>query len=267
MTGALSTAYTHPRIQVPVMAGETDDVREWLRDTRLARGLKQEEVEKATAELGAEFRVSQSYLSKIERGFRSLRSLGPERMDALRQVLGVSPLEWVTRTGYQLVIQADHTEGVNVHGITDDMDYVNKQGEERVTPIGVHLEPVRALATAGRPFDEAEEILGYFPVPADLWRPGMQVFRAEGHSMHSADRRRSIDPGDILFVDSHELDLREDKVYVIRIIGDGVCVKRVRTIRGQVWLVSQNDEFEPFQPDEAEIVGRVYHRLPKGDEF
>lgn len=76
---------------------------EWIREVREDKGIRQSDVEDRTAQLGARHKISQSHLSKIEKGRAPLAGLGAERMDALRQVLGISPAEWAEKTGFQIV--------------------------------------------------------------------------------------------------------------------------------------------------------------------
>jgi transcriptional regulator with XRE-family HTH domain len=86
-----------------MMAGVKLAPHEWVKETRLDRGIRQEDVETLTAKIGPRSKISQSHLSKIERGNAPLSGLGPERMDALRQVIGVSTEEWFTHTGLSLI--------------------------------------------------------------------------------------------------------------------------------------------------------------------
>lgn len=64
----------------------------------------QDEVDRRTRELGA--RVSQSYLSQIERGTRSLEDMGAARMEVLRRVYKIDPEDWVNHTGLAIVVKS-----------------------------------------------------------------------------------------------------------------------------------------------------------------
>lgn len=75
---------------------------EWLKEYRLDKKIRQEDVERFTSALGPRSRISQSHLSKIERGNAPLIGLGAERIDALRQALGLSLEEWLDYTGIQI---------------------------------------------------------------------------------------------------------------------------------------------------------------------
>lgn len=82
------------------------DPHEWIRQTREDRGLRQTDVERQSVELGLQLKISQSHLSKIEKGHSPLAGLGALKLDALRQILGVDPDEWVEKTGLELVTAA-----------------------------------------------------------------------------------------------------------------------------------------------------------------
>ena len=108
-----------------LMPGEPPSVRDWLKDAR--RDQTQEDIEEATARFGPESRVTQSYLSKIERGAKPLSALGAARMDALRRVLGISAEMWLTRTGYEIVTRENAHNRVSpdvvAAGDADERDF------------------------------------------------------------------------------------------------------------------------------------------------
>lgn len=81
--------------------GEPQEVLDWLEDKRANAGLKQVDIDIRTKAMGA--RVSQSYYSQLKNGTRKLSELSPERMEALRTVLQITPEEWVQQTGYKVV--------------------------------------------------------------------------------------------------------------------------------------------------------------------
>ena len=82
----------------------------WLKEYRQDKGIRQEDVERFTSALGARSKISQSHLSKIERGNAPLEGLGAERLDALRQALKVSPEVWVEHTGLVIVTKQEQAE-------------------------------------------------------------------------------------------------------------------------------------------------------------
>lgn len=219
------------------------DVSLWLRELRLRSGLRQDQVEAHTAARGEAYRVSQSYLSKLERGAKAVGSLTPQKMNALRQLYRVSPQEWVAHTGLHIVTEARE------HEVAGGLEFV------RV--------PVRALAAAGVPLSEdSSGIIDTELVPREEFKNGMVVLEVQGESMTSAEG--GLRHGDRIYVDVADLELREGKVYVLHVHGGGTVVKRVRRFEGEFWLTSDNPDFPPIRPDQATVIGRVYYHQPKG---
>lgn len=206
----------------------------WLRTTRVRLGLKQEDVETRTAALGDAYRVTQSYLSKLERGLKALSDVAPAKLDALRRVYGLTPAEWTAHTGLHLVTPDDTSE----RGLA----FV------RV--------PVRAGAVAGHPVDDAEL------VPRDEYRTDMLVLEVHGDSMLGPDG--GLRDGDRIYIDTHDLELREGRIYALHVPGSGTVVKRVRKYDGAFWLTSDNPDFPPLRPHRATVLGRVYYHQPRG---
>ena len=82
--------------------------------------------------------------------------------------------------------------------------------------------------------------------------------RVSGDSMTGV----GIHPGSILVVDRHvEAD---DGDIVIARINDELCVKRLRLSRGRIWLMPENDKYQPIEVIESmdfEVWGRVMHAI------
>ncbi|MBA3322728.1 MAG: translesion error-prone DNA polymerase V autoproteolytic subunit [Pyrinomonadaceae bacterium] len=109
-----------------------------------------------------------------------------------------------------------------------------------------------------------------FPSPAEDWvegrldlnrylvrHPAATFFvRVSGDSMIGA----GIDTDDILIVDrAAEAD---DGDVVIARINDELTVKRLRVRDGEIWLVPENEEYEPIRITESmefEVWGKVCH--------
>ncbi|MFC4426808.1 XRE family transcriptional regulator [Deinococcus navajonensis] len=225
------------------------DMATWLRAGRVALGLQQAEVSARTAELGGEAgRVTQPYLSRLERGSRPLSSLTPERQDALRRALEISASEWTARTGLRLLTPLP--------------------GEDVLGSLELVRVPVRALATAGLPLVEApDNIIDHELVPLRDHRPGMLVLEVQGESMSTEGGASGIRPGDRIYVDTGDLDLREGRVYVLHVPGLGLTVKRLRRYGSDLWLTSDNPDHPPVRPEEATTVGRVYFHQPRGQRL
>lgn len=224
-------------------------VADWLRERRTALGLQQADITARTASVGGEGgRVTQPYLSRLERGTRPLASLTPARQDALRRALDLTASEWIARTGLPLLTPAP--------------------GEDVLGTLELVRVPVRALATAGLPVTEdLESIIDHELVPLRDHRPGMLVLEVQGDSMTTEGGASGIRPGDRIYVDAGDLDLREGRVYVLHVPGLGLTVKRLRRYGRDLWLTSDNPDHPPVRPEEATTVGRVYFHQPRGQRL
>lgn len=116
--------------------------------------------------------------------------------------------------------------------------------------------PIRALASAGTPIDPNAAPVGTHAVLTHEYTSGLELYQADGDSMTTGDPR-SIHSGDILYVNSHDLTLRDGQIYAVRLHDNGVVVKRARKLGRQFWLTSDNPAHEPFQPTDATVLGRV----------
>ncbi|QLG11503.1 S24 family peptidase [Deinococcus sp. D7000] len=234
------------------MTGEpsSSELAGWLTARRTALGLQQGEVSARTLDHGGPAgRVTQPYLSRLERAARPLEALTPARQDALRRALEIPAGEWVARTGLLLLQPAPSDDALQVLELV------------RV--------PVRALASAGLPVTEDHaSVIDHELVPVRDHRPGMLVLEVGGESMTTA-AGGGIRPGDRIYVDPGDLDLREGLVYVLHVPGLGLTVKRLRRYGGgrhggALWLTSDNPDHPPVKPEEVTVVGRVYFHQPRG---
>ena len=81
--------------------------------------------------------------------------------------------------------------------------------------------------------------------------PGCFALRVRGDSMINA----GILSGDKVVVRPQQT--ADDGQIVVARIGDEATVKRLRRRNGQIWLMPENDAYEPIDGTEAEIVGIV----------
>lgn len=219
----------------------------WLQQRRTQLGLGQGEISRLTVELGgAAGHVTQPYLSRLERGERPLSALTAARQDALRRALQISVSEWMARTGLPVLAPTP--------------------GEDWLSTLELVRVPVQALASAGIPLTEDQaSIIDHELVPLHDHRPGMHVLQVEGYSMTT--EQGGIRPGDRIYVDPSELDLREGRIYVLHVPGRGLTVKRLRRFGQDLWLTSDNPDYPPVKPEEATVVGRVYFHQPRGNRL
>ena len=107
--------------------------------------------------------------------------------------------------------------------------------------------PVVGLVTAGQPILAVENQEGTL-----AWGdPGCFGLRVRGDSMINA----GILPGDTVIV--RPQSYADDGQIVVARIGDEATVKRLRRRNGQVWLLPENDAYEPIDGSEAELIGLV----------
>ena len=108
--------------------------------------------------------------------------------------------------------------------------------------------PVIGVVTAGVPILAYENQEGTMAWDGD---PGCFALRVRGDSMVGA----GILSGDKVVVRPQQ-SANDGQIVVAR-IGDEATVKRLRRRNGQVWLMPENDAYEPIDGSEAEIIGLV----------
>lgn len=204
---------------------------------------RRETLRMTQAELADAAGVSPSMIIKIEGNWQSIMSAKVENFYGILRAL-----QWT-------VGELEQELGLSIQYDGGDMK-VSQPDDSYI------LLPVRDLASAGKPVVPSEmESHDYYPVLNQDYRRGIELYAASGDSMTTADPK-SIQSGDILFVDSTDLNLRDGQIYVIQIPGDGITVKRARKLGNKYWLFSDNPVYPPFQPNEATVLGRVirwYH--------
>ena len=108
--------------------------------------------------------------------------------------------------------------------------------------------PVVGVVTAGLPILAVENQEGTMAWEGD---PSCFALRVRGDSMVGA----GIMSGDKVVVRPQQT--ANDGQIVVARIGDEATVKRLRRRNGQVWLLPENDNYEPIDGTEAEIIGLV----------
>ncbi len=108
--------------------------------------------------------------------------------------------------------------------------------------------PVVGVVTAGMPILAVENREGTVSWDGD---PSCFALRVRGDSMIGA----GILSGDLVVVRPQQT--ADDGQIVVARIGDEATVKRLRRKKGQVWLMPENDAYEPIDGTEAEIIGLV----------
>ena len=108
--------------------------------------------------------------------------------------------------------------------------------------------PVVGVVTAGLPILAVENQEGTICWDGD---PNSFALRVRGDSMIDA----AILSGDLVVVRPQQT--ADDGQIVVARIGDEATVKRLRRRRGEIWLMPENDAYEPIDGTEAEIIGIV----------
>ena len=107
--------------------------------------------------------------------------------------------------------------------------------------------PIVGLVTAGQPILAVENQEGSL-----AWGdPSCFGLRVRGDSMINA----GILPGDTVIV--RPQSSADDGQIVVARIGDEATVKRLRRRNGQVWLLPENDAYDPIDGSDAELIGLV----------
>ena len=108
--------------------------------------------------------------------------------------------------------------------------------------------PVVGVVTAGMPILAVENQEGTMAWDGDS---GCFALRVRGDSMINA----GILSGDKVVV--RPQPTADDGQIVVARIGDEATVKRLRRRGGRIWLMPENDAYEPIDGTEAEIIGLV----------
>jgi len=108
--------------------------------------------------------------------------------------------------------------------------------------------PVVGVVTAGIPILAVENQEGTICWDGD---PDCFALRVRGDSMINA----GILDGDKVVV--RPQSAADDGQIVVAIIGDEATVKRLSRKNGQVWLLPENENYDPIDGSEAELIGLV----------
>ena len=129
-------------------------------------------------------------------------------------------------------------QGPNAKGVKRALSTVQRPGQL----------PVVGLVTAGLPILAVENTEGYISWEAE---PGCFGLRVRGESMKNA----GIMSGDLVVV-RPQPDANDGQIVVAR-IGDEATVKRLSKRNGEIWLLPENEAFDPIDGSEAELIGIV----------
>lgn len=125
-----------------------------------------------------------------------------------------------------------------------------QKGRKRALSTGIRPGqiPVIGVVTAGMPILAFENQEGTMAWDGE---PGCFALRVRGDSMINA----GILNGDKVVVRPQQTAM--DGQIVVARIGDEATVKRLRRRNGEIWLLPENDAYEPIDGREAELIGLV----------
>ena len=125
-----------------------------------------------------------------------------------------------------------------------------QKGRKRALSTGIRPGqiPVVGVVTAGLPILACENQEGTMAWDGE---PGCFALRVRGDSMIGA----GILSGDKVVVRPQQTAM--DGQIVVARIGDEATVKRLRRRNGEIWLMPENDNYEPIDGSEAELIGLV----------
>lgn len=125
-----------------------------------------------------------------------------------------------------------------------------QKGRKRALSTGIRPGqiPVIGVVTAGVPILACENQAGTMAWDGE---PGCFALRVRGDSMINA----GILSGDKVVVRPQQTAM--DGQIVVARIGDEATVKRLRRRNGEIWLMPENDAYEPIDGSEAELIGLV----------
>lgn len=113
--------------------------------------------------------------------------------------------------------------------------------------------PVIGNVAAGQPILAEENIVEYFPVPADVVPKGESfILNVRGDSMVNA----GIFNGDRVFVNS--CNTARNGEIVVALIDDSATVKTFYRENGHIRLQPENDTMDPIIVEECQILGKVF---------
>ena len=121
---------------------------------------------------------------------------------------------------------------------------------QRVEPPADHI-PVVGDVAAGSPILAQECIEDYLTFDTGGREGEYFALRVRGESMLNA----GILPGDFVVV--HQQPTAYNGEIVVALLGDEATVKRLSRRNGEVWLLPENENYQPINGREATLLGKV----------
>lgn len=136
-----------------------------------------------------------------------------------------------------------HRDGNKMRSIQVNFDAVPFQNTRQV--------PILGVVTAGLPITAVQEVEGYLPYHPDFSPKEHFALRVRGDSMTGA----GILDGDLVVV--RRQPTAENGQIVVALLEDEATVKRLYRKNGEIWLLPENDAYQPIDGTGCSLLGRV----------
>ena len=158
----------------------------------------------------------------------------------------------VREIGAAVGLRSTASVSYHLHALQDRglLQSPGAKGRKRaiVTSVRPGQIPVVGVVTAGMPILAVENQEGTMAWEGD---PGCFALRVRGDSMIGA----GILPGDKVVV--RPQPSADDGQIVVALMGEEATVKRLRRKNGEIWLMPENENYDPIDGREAELLGIV----------
>ncbi len=132
-----------------------------------------------------------------------------------------------------------------------ELDEDKDVSEETLEAAQKNRVPIVGNVAAGAPILAQECIEDYLTFDVGGDTAGYFALRVRGYSMKNA----GILPGDLVIV--KQQNTAHSGEIVVALIGEEATVKRLQRSNGEIWLLPENEDYEPIDGSEAVILGRV----------
>ncbi|MBP2330998.1 repressor LexA [Kibdelosporangium banguiense] len=157
-------------------------------------------------------------------------------------------LKALERKGY---LRRDHNRPRAIGVLPPDADAAQLAGDDTPAPTPAYV-PVLGRIAAGGPILAEQAVEDVFPLPKEIVGEGsLFLLKVAGDSMINA----AIADDDWVVV--RQQSVADNGEIVAAMIDGEATVKTYKLRDGHVWLLPQNDAYEPIPGDEATILGKV----------
>jgi transcriptional regulator with XRE-family HTH domain len=229
----------------------------WIKKVMADKGIDQPQLDELTTQYGA--RIAQTTASLYLSGKRSIQSLGPDRLEALRKALGVSPEEFARGTQLSLIVPTSVQDLTQPKVLQDGMFSETKQ-------IGGQIMSVQGVAHGSIASSQTHTDLRIESdfVPDRHITDDLKLYEYHGDDIYGPDDE-SLQDGNLIHVHTKDQAVEAGEIYVFE--ANGVTlVKRARVSLGVMCLMSENPD-EEFRASEVTIIGRVDGGQPPYKQF